>query len=40
MHAEVSGTIDFHEPDDEACIERLRSLVHSDMSVVPVATAL
>jgi acetyl-CoA carboxylase carboxyltransferase component len=36
MHAEVSGTIDFQEPNDEACIERLRSLVHSDMSVVPV----
>ena len=27
MHAEVSGTIDFHEPDDEACLRRLRSLV-------------
>jgi acetyl-CoA carboxylase carboxyltransferase component len=26
MHAEVSGTIDFHEPNDEACIERIRSL--------------
>jgi len=37
MHAEVSGTIDFQEPDDEACIKRLRSLVHSDMSVMPVA---
>ncbi len=37
MHAEVSGTIDFHEPDDEACIKRLQSLVHSDMSVLPVA---
>jgi len=36
MHAEISGTIDFHEPDDESCIERLRSLVHSDMSVMPV----
>ncbi len=27
MHAAVSGTIDFHEKDDESCIERLRSLV-------------
>jgi len=26
MHAQISGTIDFREPDDEACIERLRSL--------------
>ena len=27
MHASISGTIDFKEPTDEACIERLRSLV-------------
>jgi 3-methylcrotonyl-CoA carboxylase beta subunit len=27
MHARVSGTIDFHEPDDESCLARLRSLV-------------
>jgi len=27
MHAEVSGTIDFREPDDAACLARLRSLV-------------
>jgi acetyl-CoA carboxylase carboxyltransferase component len=26
MHAAISGTIDFHEPDDEACIARLRNL--------------
>jgi len=37
MHAEISGTIDFHEPDDEACIKRLQALVHSDMSVHPVS---
>tara|TARA_X000001036_G_scaffold58780_1_gene48496 strand:- start:1265 stop:2629 length:1365 start_codon:yes stop_codon:yes gene_type:complete len=37
MHAEVSGTIDFHEPDDEACIKRLQALVHSDMSVQSVS---
>ena len=27
MHAQVSGTIDFWEKDDEACLARLRSLV-------------
>lgn len=27
MHASIAGTIDFHEPDDEACLMRLRSLV-------------
>lgn len=27
MHAEISGTVDFHEPDDEHCIARIRSLV-------------
>jgi 3-methylcrotonyl-CoA carboxylase beta subunit len=27
MHAEISGTVDFKEPDDETCIARLRSLV-------------
>ncbi|MBC7835374.1 MAG: acyl-CoA carboxylase subunit beta [Phycisphaerales bacterium] len=27
MHAAVSGTIDFKEKDDQACIERLRSLM-------------
>jgi acetyl-CoA carboxylase carboxyltransferase component len=26
MHASVSGTIDFHEPNDEACLDRLRRL--------------
>jgi acetyl-CoA carboxylase carboxyltransferase component len=26
MHAEISGTIDYREPNDEACIERLRRL--------------
>lgn len=26
MHATISGTVDFHEPNDEACIKRLRSL--------------
>ena len=27
MHAAVSGTIDFREPDDPACLERLRRLI-------------
>jgi acetyl-CoA carboxylase carboxyltransferase component len=27
MHAQISGTIDYHEKDDEACIERLRRLI-------------
>jgi len=36
MHAEISGTIDFHEKDDKSCIKRLQSIVHSDMSVAPV----
>ena len=27
MHASISGTIDFKEKDDEACIDRLRSLI-------------
>jgi 3-methylcrotonyl-CoA carboxylase beta subunit len=27
MHAEISGTVDFREPDDAACLRRLRSLV-------------
>ena len=26
MHAAVSGTIDYREPDDEACLARLRRL--------------
>src|SRR6266550_3864223 len=27
MHAEISGTVDFYEKDDESCLKRLRSLV-------------
>src|SRR5438067_6184997 len=27
MHAAVSGTIDYHEPDESSCLERLRRLV-------------
>lgn len=29
MHAQLSGTIDFREPNDEACISRIRSLVET-----------
>ncbi len=27
MHAEISGTVDFREPDDPACLARIRALV-------------
>jgi len=27
VHAEISGTVDFHEKGDEACLKRIRSLV-------------
>ncbi len=27
MHSAISGTVDFHEPTDEGCITRIRSLV-------------
>jgi acetyl-CoA carboxylase carboxyltransferase component len=27
MHAQISGTVDFHEPDDASCLRRLRSLM-------------
>lgn len=36
MHAEVSGTIDFHEPDDEHCIKRVRAVLHADQSASPI----
>ncbi len=36
MHASVSGTVDFREPDDESCIKRLRDLVLADMRTSPV----
>jgi 3-methylcrotonyl-CoA carboxylase beta subunit len=26
MHAQISGTVDFREPNDEACLERIRAL--------------
>src|ERR1022692_4115101 len=27
MHAQISGTIDFREPDDDSCLRRIRALV-------------
>ncbi len=27
MHSSISGTVDFHEPDDTACLNRLRKLI-------------
>lgn len=27
MHAQISGTVDFREPDDASCLKRIRSLV-------------
>jgi 3-methylcrotonyl-CoA carboxylase beta subunit len=27
MHSQISGTVDFREPNDEACLERIRSIV-------------
>jgi 3-methylcrotonyl-CoA carboxylase beta subunit len=27
MHAQISGTVDFREPDDDSCLARIRSLV-------------
>jgi acetyl-CoA carboxylase carboxyltransferase component len=29
MHAQVSGTIDYHEKDDDACLARLRRLIEN-----------
>jgi 3-methylcrotonyl-CoA carboxylase beta subunit len=27
MHSTISGTVDFHEPNDEACLVRIRSII-------------
>ena len=37
MHAEISGTIDFKEPDDDTALKRLRSLMDAQQSVAPDA---
>jgi 3-methylcrotonyl-CoA carboxylase beta subunit len=38
MHAEISGTVDFKEPDDHHCIARMRSLVGKIGSRPPAPT--
>lgn len=38
MHAEISGTVDYREPDDPSCISRLRSLIELLPSRCPVET--
>ena len=37
MHAEISGTIDFKEPTDEACLSRVRSLMDARNDVPPAS---
>jgi acetyl-CoA carboxylase carboxyltransferase component len=39
MHAQISGTIDFREKDDPACITRLRSLLQASRAALPTPTA-
>lgn len=39
MHAEISGTIDFREPDDASCLRRIRSLMTRYRPVPAPATA-
>ena len=34
MHAAISGTVDFREPNDESCIERIRSSSRSGVTGV------
>jgi len=36
MHAEISGTIDFREKDDESCLSRLRALMEIERSAPPL----
>ncbi len=38
MHAQISGTIDFRENDDPACITRLRSLLQASRAALPAPT--
>src|SRR5712664_3215604 len=35
MHAEISGTVDFREPDDDSCLQRIRALVDKMGHPVP-----
>ncbi len=39
MHAAISGTVDFHEPDDPSCLKRLRSLVGHLPAHQPLASS-
>src|SRR3982751_6295481 len=42
MHAQISGTIDYHEKDDNACLQRLRRLIElmrSDDALPPAPFA-
>ncbi len=39
MHAQISGTIDFHEKDDPTCITRLRRLMLMNASAAHASTA-
>ncbi len=39
MHASISGTVDYREPDDEACIKRLRSLMAKNQGAPQAAVA-
>ncbi len=39
MHAEISGTVDFKEPDDHHCLARMRSLVDRFGSRKPVSNS-
>jgi acetyl-CoA carboxylase carboxyltransferase component len=47
MHAEISGTIDFKEPDDESCLVRLREVLgkrlpshHDDRNTLAISRLL
>ena len=40
MHAEVSGTVDFKEPDDRHCLARMRSLVNKFGAHQPVGNPI
>jgi acetyl-CoA carboxylase carboxyltransferase component len=39
MHAQISGTIDYREPNDEVCIERLRRLIDAGRPDEPLPAA-
>ena len=39
MHAQISGTADFREPDDPACLRRLRSLIEVQIAKPSEASA-